>query len=171
MLTRSTCLVLVALASGFGQQHTRPTEGKETDPAPLLDGLGHLHHAMMSSSPRAQRYFDEGLTLIYGFNHEEAARSFRYAAQVDPKCAMAYWGVALAVGPNYKEPEIDQKRLEQAREGIQKAVSLEASGGMNEQAYINAVSKRYSNEPKADVKQLALKYKQAMDEVMKRYPD
>jgi tetratricopeptide (TPR) repeat protein len=171
MLKRSTCLVLVALASGFGQQHTHPAEPKETGPAPLLDGLGHLHHAITTSNPQAQRYFDQGLTLIYGFNHEEAARSFRYAAKLDPKCAIAYWGVALAVGPNYNEPEIDQNRLKQAREAIQKAVSLEANAGKNEQAYINALSKRYSNDPKADVKQLAVNYKQAMGEVMKRYPD
>jgi len=171
MLTRSTCLVFVALAAGFGQQHIHPVEAKETVPAPLLDGLGHLHHAITTSSPQAQRYFDQGLTLIYGFNHEEAARSFRYAAKLDPQCAIAYWGVALAVGPNYNEPEIDQNRLKQAREAIQKAVSLETNAGKNEQAYINALSKRYSNDPKADVKQLAVNYKQAMGEVMKRYPD
>jgi tetratricopeptide (TPR) repeat protein len=171
MLTRSTCLLLVALASGFGQQHTHAAEPKETGPAPLLDGLGHLHHAIMTASSQAQRYFDQGLTLIYGFNHEEAARSFRYAAKLDPKCAIAYWGVALAVGPNYNEPEIDRNRLRQAREAIQQAVSLEANAGKNEQAYINALAKRYSNDPKADVKQLAVNYKQAMGEVVKRYPE
>ena len=79
-----------------------------------MPGLGKLHHAVSTSNPRAQKFFDQGLTLIYAFMHEEAVRSFQRAAQVDPKLAMAHWGVALALGPNYNmemETEAGKKAL------------------------------------------------------------
>lgn len=171
MLKRATFLIVFGLGSAVCQQHSHSPEAKDTGPAPLLDGLGHLHHAITTSNPEAQRYFDQGLTLIYAFNHEEAARSFRYAAQLDPQCAMAYWGVALAVGPNYNDPEIDASRVKAAVEAIGKATTLAANATANEQAYIRALAKRYSADPKADVKRLGVEYKQAMGEVSKRYPD
>ena len=130
-----------------------------------------MHHAVTTSNPEAQRYFDQGLTLIYAFNHDEAARSFRYAAVIDPKCAMAYWGVALAVGPNYNDIDIDLSREKAAVEAMQKASALAGKVSDNERGYIHALSKRYSADPKADRKQLALDYKQAMGELMRRYPD
>ena len=78
----------------------------EADPAdqtaapPLFDNLGSLHHPITTTSEQAQRYFDQGLRLVYAFNHEEAIRSFEAAAQQDPQAAMPYWGIALALGPN-----------------------------------------------------------------------
>src|SRR6478609_11767405 len=73
-------------------------------PGPLLDGLGDLRHPVTTSSAKAQRYFDQGLRLLFGFNHKEAVRSFRSAAQLDPNCAMAHWGVAYAYGPHVNKP-------------------------------------------------------------------
>ena len=73
-------------------------------PGPLLDGLGDLHHPVTTESKQAQRYFDQGLRLLFGFNHKEAIRSFRSAAQLDPDCAMAHWGVAYAYGPHVNKP-------------------------------------------------------------------
>ena len=107
----------------------------------LLRGLG-------------QRYFDQGLTLVYAFNHDEAARSFAYAAKLDPKCAMAYWGIALARGPNYNEWEIDPGREKTAAEAIKKAQSLSSDASAAEQAYIHAMAKRVSADPKADQKKM-----------------
>ncbi len=130
-----------------------------------------MHHAVTTSKPEAQRYFDQGLTLIYAFNHDEAARSFRYAAVIDPQCAMAYWGVALAVGPNYNDPDIDLSREKAAVEAIQKALAAAGKTTENEQGYVHALAKRYSADPKADRKQLGLDYKQAMGELMRRFPD
>src|ERR1700685_3714560 len=109
MLKRGSCLFLAGLSCALAQ-HSHPDDAKDAGPAPILEGLGHLHHKVTTSKPEAQRYFDQGLTLIYAFNHEEAARSFRYAAKLDPKCAMAFWGVALAVGPNYNDIDIDLSR-------------------------------------------------------------
>ena len=105
-------------------QHDHAGQSSDTQPAPLLNGLGHLHHPITTSNPLAQRYFDQGLTLVYAFNHDEAARSFAYAAKLDPKCAMAYWGIALARGPNYNEWIIDAGREKTAAEAIQKAQAL-----------------------------------------------
>lgn len=130
-----------------------------------------MHHAVTTSNPEAQRYFDQGLTLIYAFNHDEAARSFRYAALIDPQCAMAYWGVALAVGPNYNDPDIDLSREKAAVDAIQKAQAVAGKTTDNERGYIHALAKRYSTDTKADRKQLGLDYKQAMGELMRRFPD
>src|SRR5678816_1017244 len=69
-------------------------------PGPLFDGLGDLHHPATTESKQAQRYFDQGMRLLFGFNHKEAIRSFRSAAFLDPGCAMAHWGVAYACGPH-----------------------------------------------------------------------
>ncbi|MFM8357602.1 MAG: hypothetical protein ACKOET_03510, partial [Verrucomicrobiota bacterium] len=73
-------------------------------PGPLLDGLGDLHHPVTTRSPQAQRYFDQGWRLLFGFNHREAIRAFRSAAHLDPACAMAHWGVAYAYGPHVNKP-------------------------------------------------------------------
>ena len=94
----------------------------------------------------AQKFFDQGLRFIYAFNHDEAARSFQHAAELDPKLAMAYWGVAEAVGPNYNDPA-DPERYKQAHDAIQKAVELSAAASPSEQAYIQAMAKRFPADP------------------------
>src|SRR5689334_20360527 len=71
----------------------------------LVSGLGSLHHAVTTGNPEAQAFFDQGLRLIYAFNHDDAARSFRRALELDPKCAMAWWGIAMATGPNYNDTD------------------------------------------------------------------
>src|SRR6185436_17859300 len=69
--------------------------------APLLPGMGSHHHAIATTSPEAQRFFDQGFDLVFGFNHEEAVRSFNRAKELDPKAPMPHWGIAWALGPNY----------------------------------------------------------------------
>src|SRR5215203_3595303 len=88
--------------------------------APLFGDLGSHHKKITTTSERAQRYFDQGLTLIYAFNHAEAIRSFREAARLDPACAMAWWGVALAYGPNINKP-MDSADAPKAWEALSKA--------------------------------------------------
>jgi tetratricopeptide (TPR) repeat protein len=151
-------------------QHAHNAQ-QNTDAAPLLVGLGKLHHPITTSNPLTQRYFDQGLTLVYAFNHEEAARSFGYIAKLDPKCAMAYWGIALARGPNYNESEIDPDREKTAAEAIKKAEALSSGASAAEQAYIRAMAMRVSSDPKADQKKLGANYRDAMRELMKRYPN
>ena len=93
-------------------------------PIILMEGLGNHHHPVATSNPQAQRFFDQGLTLIYAFNHDEAARSFRRAAELDPKLAMAWWGVALAKGPNYNLPTVNAEQAEAAYDALRQALKL-----------------------------------------------
>jgi hypothetical protein len=78
--------------------------GKKAKPAVLIPGLGTHRHPVSTRHPMAQRFFDQGITLLFGFNHDEAIRSFRRAAELDPELAMAHWGIALGLGPNYNLP-------------------------------------------------------------------
>jgi hypothetical protein len=174
MLKRFAGMVLAVMVAALGQQHEHaaaPGKGQDPEPAPLLNGLGHLHHAITTSNALAQRYFDQGLTLVYAFNHEEAARSFRYVAKLDPNCAMAYWGIALARGPNYNEWVIDASREKIASDAVKKAQELAAHASAGERAYIGAMAQRVSADPKADQKKLGENYRDAMRALMRQYPD
>lgn len=138
--------------------------------AVLLPGLGDLHHPVSAGNAEAQQFFDQGMRLLYGFNHDEAERSFRRAAELDPQLAMAWWGVAYAVGPNYNLP-VDAEREKIGYDAAQKALALSANAPENEKAYINALAKRYSNAPKPDYQQLSVAYSNAMRELWHHYPD
>jgi tetratricopeptide (TPR) repeat protein len=139
-------------------------------PVTMMTGLGDLHHPVSTKNASAQGFFDQGLRLIYAFNHDEAARSFHKAAELDPKLAMAYWGIAEAVGPNYNDPASDD-RFKQAHEAIQKAVDLDGSVSEAERGYILAMAKRFPADLKADRRRAAEEYRDAMREVVKDNPD
>jgi tetratricopeptide (TPR) repeat protein len=139
-------------------------------PAILVTGLGNHHHPVSTKDPMAQRFFDQGLTYVFAFNHDEAVRSFKRAAEIDPKLAMAHWGIALALGPNINA-DVDLAQEKAAFTAVQKANQLAAAAPPAERAYIEALTKRYSDDPKADLKKLAVDYKKAMGELVKRYPD
>jgi tetratricopeptide (TPR) repeat protein len=164
-------LFICTVLGGFviAQQH-----GGHDRPAPkaatLMTGLGELHHPVSTTNAEAQKFFDQGLRLIYAFNHEEAARSFEQAAKLDPKLAMAYWGLAEAVGPNYNDPA-DPERYRQAHEAIAKAGELAANAAPNEKAYIAAMALRFPADPKADHRLAAERYRNAMGDVVKQFPD
>jgi tetratricopeptide (TPR) repeat protein len=164
--------VLVAFVFGgsiIAQQHSmhgQPPAKKAT----LMTGLGDLHHPVSTSNPEAQKFFDQGMRLIYAFNHQEAAGSFERAAELDPKMAMAYWGLAEAVGPNYNDPA-DPDRYKKANEAIAKAESLAAGASPNEKAYIAAMALRFPADPAADHRLAAERYRNAMGDVVKQYPD
>jgi tetratricopeptide (TPR) repeat protein len=161
-------LIVILCVAGFAQQ--RPTAPAKPQPATLMSGLGNLHHPVSTHNSQAQQFFDQGLRLIYAFNHDEAARSFERAAELDPTLAMAYWGVAEAVGPNYNDPASDE-RLVQAHEAIEKAVQLSANAPACERAYIRAMAVRFPADAKADRLQAARDYRDAMRGVMHEYPD
>jgi len=139
-------------------------------PVTIMAGLGDLHHPVSTKNKEAQEFFDQGLRLIYAFNHDEAARSFHKAAELDPSLAMAYWGIAEAVGPNYNDPASDD-RFKEAHEAIQKAVDLKEHGSEAERGYILAMAKRFPADPKADRQKAAEEYHDAMREVVKNNPD
>src|SRR5256884_5531898 len=149
------------------QDHFTHTRAK---PATLMQGYGDLHHPVSTENAQAQQFFDQGLRQIYAFNHDEAARSFQRAADLDTKLAMAYWGVAEAVAPTYTDPASDD-RFAAAHTAIQKAVDLSSSASPAEQAYIKAMALRFPADPKADRRQAAEAYHGAMREVVKQFPD
>jgi len=135
-----------------------------------MAGLGDLHHPVSTGNAGAQEFFDQGLRLTYAFNHDEAARSFKKATELDPKLAMAYWGIAEAVGPNYNDPA-SEDRFKQAHEAIQKAVDLSGNVSDAERGYILAMAKRFPADPKSDHRKAAEDYRDAMREVVKKHPD
>jgi tetratricopeptide (TPR) repeat protein len=139
-------------------------------PVTMMTGLGDLHHPVSTKNASAQEFFDQGLRLIYAFNHDEAARSFQKAAELDPKLAMAYWGIAEAVGPNYNDPA-SEDRFQQAHQAIQKAVDLSGNASDAERGYILAMAKRFPADPKSDLRKAAEDYRDAMREVVKNNPD
>ena len=142
----------------------------QSHPVALVTGLGDLHHPVSTHNPEAQKFFDQGLRFIYAFNHDEAARSFQHATELDSKLAMAYWGVAEAVGPNYNDPA-DPDRYKKAHDAVQKAVDLSSDASPSEQAYIQAMAKRFPADPNSDLRKAAEDYRDAMREVARQFPD
>ncbi|MEP7308242.1 MAG: hypothetical protein ABJA98_22290 [Acidobacteriota bacterium] len=138
--------------------------------AALIPGMGNHHHAMSTTSADAQRYLDQGFDLVFGFNHEEAVRSFTRAAELDPKAAMPHWGIAWALGPNYNL-DVDDERAKQANSAIAEALRLSKSGSEAERAYIDAMAIRFPTDAKPDRAALARNYADAMRDLSRRYPD
>jgi tetratricopeptide (TPR) repeat protein len=163
----SVLLVMIWATCALAQHTAHSSKPK---PATLMTGIGNLHHPVSTKNVQAQQFFDQGLRLIYAFNHDEAARSFQRAAELDPKLAMAYWGIAEAVGPNYNDPASDD-RFKAAHDAIQKAVELSTNAPPNEQAYIAAMAKRFPEDPKADRRKAAEEYRDAMRDLVKNFPD
>lgn len=168
-------LTVLSLFTGALAQHEHHSNGangasNDAKPIALMTGLGEVHHPVSTGNQEAQQFFNQGLALVYGFNHDEAVRSFQRAADLDPKLAMAYWGVALALGPNINMP-VDAEHERAAYEAVQKARSLMSGASEAERAYIEALAQRYSNDPKADLSKLDIAYKNAMADVARRFPD
>ena len=144
--------------------------------APLFDGMGDHSHPITTSDPDAQRYFDQGLVIDFGFNHAESARSFRAAQTLDPECAMCFWGEALALGPNInvtsngKVVMADDDR-QTAYAAIQKALALAGGASQKERDYIEALAVRYNGDPSTAREPLDEAYASAMAALYARYPD
>jgi len=137
--------------------------------APLLHGIGPLHVPISTQSQQAQKYFDQGFTLMYGFNHAEAIRSFKEAARLDPTCGICWWGVALSYGPNINQP-MPKEAVPEAWKALQMAQSLRANESPQEQAYIDAVSARYSESGEGRAT-LDRAYADAMEKLVAASPD
>ena len=164
----AACLLLPALFGAARAQHEQHAKTLY-EPASLMPGLGGLHHPVSTKSAEAQKFFNQGLALIYAFNHEEARRSFEQAARLDPALAMAHWGIALAVGPNYNESQIDPDRLLAADRALEKAEALAAAATPAERAYIAALRKRF--QLKVDLRKCSLDYKEAMGALARAWPE
>ena len=157
-----------ALSALAAQQEHSPSPAAQSTIS--FEGIGETHHPVSTRNAEAQRFFDQGLALAYAFNHDEAARSFRRAAELDPNLAMAWWGVSLVHGPNYNLPA-DAERNKLAWEALRNAQRLAPKATKKERDYIAAIASRYSPDPNADSAKLGQAYKDAMCRVMNKYSD
>jgi tetratricopeptide (TPR) repeat protein len=160
-------LALVACSTPPAAHHHA---GSGEVPPMLLEGLGRHHQTVTTTSREAQAYFDQGLRLVYAFNHSEAERAFREAVRLDPECAMCYWGIALTQGSNYNSPT-DVEREKAAFAAIQQAVVRAGRVTDRERATIEALSRRHSSTPPGDRAALDRAYADAMRDVARRFPD
>lgn len=160
-----------------GLKNSQAAEGR-TPKMPLLDGLGDLTIKITTENPEAQRYFDQGLRLAYGFNHADAIRSFKQAQKLDPGCALCFWGEAWALGPNVNVPMQPEAR-KPASTAMTLARNLAAGASSREQALIAALDTRYFDASNADPSDqedpgrriLDQNYANAMGAVHRRFPD
>ncbi|HYF32829.1 MAG TPA: tetratricopeptide repeat protein [Chitinophagaceae bacterium] len=138
--------------------------------APLFKGLGNLHYTVTTNSPKAQQYFNQGLKLLYGFNHGEAGRSFKASIKADSTCAMAYWGLGMVLAPNYNAA-LNPSSLADINEAMDKALLHSAKASPREKALIRALSKRFPREPVQDMSPYNAAYSAAMKEAYLAFPN
>ncbi len=167
-LYRASLAIGISCAAAVGataQEHqhppSQPTTADAAGVTPLYQNLGNLEHPITTSSPTAQQYFNQGLRLVYGFNHDEAIRSFKEGLKHDSTCAMCYWGIAYALGPNINLP-MDSSAVRPAWEAVQQAVRFTGGVTPRERAYIEALSRRYSTDPSASRASLDSAYAEAI---------
>lgn len=175
-------IVAVALAGVFYMRKHREERSEPptaSAPAPvvpgiiganLLDGLGDYHFAITSAKPEVQRWFDQALMLTYGFNHDAAERSYLRATELDPDCAMCWWGAALVLGPHVNAA-MDPANNAAAWTRLQKAIALAPKATPREQAFIRALSARYAEHPPEDRKPLDAAYVDATGKLAAEFPD
>ena len=159
--TLAVCVWLLACSAGFAKDAK----------GPFFEGLGDVGRKVTTDSPVAQRYFDQGLCWLYAFNHDEAIRSFQAAAEADPRCAMAWWGIALANGPHINNPVMTPERSTAAWEALDRARENSPHASEVEQALIEALGTRYAHPAPEDRKPLDEAYAAAMRELHERYPE
>jgi hypothetical protein len=162
-------VVLASLAVAPAGAHDAPAPPAPTAAIALDPGLGTLHHRVSTRNGRAQAYFDQGMRLVFAFNHEAAIKSFERAYALDPDLAMAQWGIALALGPNINQP-MSAAAHKDAYAAVQRAVALKAMASPAERAYIEALATRYSADADANTAPLQVAYKDAMKDLVRRYP-
>ncbi len=159
-------LAVLAIAPAARAEDSAPAAA----PAPrLFDNLGSYHRPISTKDPMAQRWFDQGLALLYGFNHDEARRSFEEAARLDPNCAICWWGASIVLGPNINLPA-DPEASKAAFQALGKAVALRQHASPVERDLIDALGKRYVEVPPEDRKSLDEAYAAAMRGVAHRHP-
>jgi tetratricopeptide (TPR) repeat protein len=156
---RACAIVGATVAAAYGERSV-----------PLYEGMGDHHREVTTTSPLAQKYFDQGLTWAFAFNHDEAIRSFEKAAELDPDCAMAWWGVALCNGPHINNPAVPPARATAAWQALQKAMVALGHATPVERALIEALSKRYADAAPTDRSALDQAYAAAMAKVWEKYP-
>lgn len=137
--------------------------------APLFAGYGDHHHSITTSNPKTQAYFDQGVRMLFAFNHPEAIRSFREAARLDPNCAMCWWGVAFALGPNINQ-QMHEEAIGPAWQAVEMARALEPHASPEEIGWIETIATRYAANPPSDRAPLDKAFARAMRRLWTEYP-
>ncbi|HYO45852.1 MAG TPA: hypothetical protein VEY33_04105, partial [Gemmatimonadota bacterium] len=158
-------LALNAVAAALVSLSTTPA-----DTVLLFNDLGDHHYEVSTTNPLAQQYFDQGLRLMWGFNHAEAIRAFEQGAAIDPKCAICYWGIAFSYGPNINAP-MDSTSGVAAWTAVQRAIELKVNANEREAAFIDALAIRYAAVPPVQRAALDSAYARAANAVADRYPE
>ena len=169
---------VLLLVSGCAAQKTDTSHASDSShaahaaagPPVLYDSLGSYSYRITTASSDGQRWFDQGLRLIYAFNHHEAHRAFAQATRLDPKCAICFWGIAMTEGSNYNDPT-SADREKRALAAVQQAQQLSAGGRGEERALIQALARRHSADAAAKRETLDRAYADAMRDVARQYPD
>ena len=171
MLRVLASAVVVALSLQGCVRHAPSPQPDTSADVPLFEGMGPHTRAISSATPQAQRYFDQGLNFLYGFNHDEAIRSFRKAAELAPDAAMPWWGVAMANGPHINFPMVPPERAAAAWDALQEAQARLGGATEVERALVGAIARRYASPQPEDRKPLDEAYAAAMRDVWQRFPD
>ncbi|HZE97533.1 MAG TPA: tetratricopeptide repeat protein [Planctomycetota bacterium] len=161
---------IAALMVGLVEAGCAGQESTGALPEGRFPGMGAHHRAIGTKSTEAQAWFDQGLNFLYAFNHDEAIRSFEKAADIDPTCAMAAWGVSLANGPHINNPMVDEAHAKAAWKWLARARELSGGASAVEKALIDALGKRYADPQPEDRSGLDKAYAAAMREVRKSHP-
>ena len=164
-------IINVASILGLAACASRPPSPPEGESVWKPFELGSYHRPVTTDSPEAQQAFDQGLIWAFAFNHDEAVRAFDEARRLDPKMAIAAWGIALVHGPHINNPSMTEPAAEAAWKALGQARALAAGASPVEQALIQALGARYAWPNPEDRTSLDLAYAQAMAEVAKRFPD
>ena len=181
MSKKALCLIYLGLIGCGGDPATDAPDSLVSDlaqraGAPLFEGLGTFHMPVTTVDPDAQRYFDQGMVLAFGFNHAESIRSFRAAQTLDPDCAMCFWGEALATGPNINVTSNGRAIMSAdervgARAAIDKALRLLAGLTEKEQDWIRALDQRYDGDAESPREPLDRAWADALGAMAKQYPE
>lgn len=161
--------LLLAFPAAAQHGHGDMPGAAASERPPVLNDMGNARFPITTRSKEAQRWFNQGLSLCYAFNHDEAVRAFEEVLRLDPNCAMAHWGIAYACGPNINMP-MDPEHGKRAFEEAQKALALAPKASARERAYIHALSKRYADPPAANQAPLDSAYADAMRGVVQQLP-
>jgi len=165
-IVNALVLLFVCMPLAAAQEKTPPAKPPDLS----MTAVGRQHHPIATKNAEAQIYFDQGITLIFAFNHEEAARAFQRASELDSSSPMPLWGIALAVGPNYNM-DVDAEREKLGYATVQKAQILAANAPQVEKDYVAALLTRYSADANPDYKKLSREYAAAMKALSEKYLD
>ena len=166
-----TGVLMGILIGALGSGVVQAADEARGDAPPLFLGLGPHSRAITGASPEAQRYFDQGVAFITSFNHDEGLRAMEHATKLSPKCAMAWWGIALACSPHINSVGVSVERAERAGAALAQAKKFSSAGTPAERALIAAMTTRFADDPRAPRRPLDEAYAAAMREVWRSHPD